>query len=144
MSETKGTSRKEVLEMLKLEMGMVRDGGYAPSVRTPRATPTIFRDSVVCLNFGKTEDETWEACERCWLVQFVPRQHRNRLLACHFIPLNEQGETLASLEAAGDRERTEQVLHGWLRARLAEAEKEEGCAHDNESSYAEQIPRAGY
>lgn len=124
MAEAQRTSRKELLEMLKLEMGMVADGGYGASVRTPRREPAYFRDSVVCLNFGKKEDETWEACDRCWLLQFVPSEHRQRILPCHYIPLNQKGETLVSLETAGDRERREQVLHGWLRATIERLERE--------------------
>ena len=78
-------SREEVLEMLKLEIGMVADGGYGSSVRTPRVEPQHFRDSVVCLNFG--EKEKPEPCDRCWLMDFVPPEHQKRELPCHHIQI---------------------------------------------------------
>ncbi len=112
-------SPEEVLELLRLELGMVADGAYEPSVRTPRTTPALLLDSPVCLNFGKGPDDTLEPCDGCWLMDFVPRERQNRLFPCYHIPLNEKGETLASLEATGDRDRLKQALLGWLRDTIA-------------------------
>lgn len=117
-------SRKEVVELLKMERGMVREGGYGASVRTPRATPTHFRDSAICLNYGRKEDETLDACDYCFLMDFVPEKDRQRPLPCHHIPLNEKGETLAALAATGDRERLEEALDEWLQTMSEKLEKE--------------------
>jgi hypothetical protein len=45
-------------------------------------------------------------------MSFVPNEHRHDTLPCHHIPLNEKGETIASL--ATDRDKVEPVLRGWL------------------------------
>jgi hypothetical protein len=44
----------------------------------------------------------------------VPEDHQHDDLPCHFIPLNEQGDSIASLEDSGDREDAEKALLGWL------------------------------
>jgi hypothetical protein len=48
------TNLNEIIEQLKLERDILRDGGYGRSVRTPWQPTTLFRDSVTCLNFGET------------------------------------------------------------------------------------------
>jgi hypothetical protein len=43
---------------------------------------------------------------------FVPLDRRHETLPCHHIPLNEKGETIASL--ANHRDRVEPALRIWL------------------------------
>ena len=114
--------KRDILSKLKLEAGILRDGGYNPSVREPHHQPRIFRDSVTCLNVGLEVKR--EPCANCLLMRFVPAEHRTKDNPCHHIPLNSQGETVASLEARSDRERLEGTLLTWLEARIGEAEKE--------------------
>ncbi len=121
-------SREEVLEMLKLELSIVADGGYGSSVRPPRVIPRHFRDSDVCLNFEKKEDP--EPCDRCWLMNFVPPEHQKRELPCHHIPLNELGETVASLEVSGQRDCVEKAILEWLHAAIGKLEWERGATQD--------------
>lgn len=117
-------AKQDVIDKLRLEAGIIRDGGYNPSVRDPRKQPRIFRDSVTCLNIGLEVKR--EPCSDCLLMQFVPPEHRNRENPCHHIPLNERGDTVASLEASPDRDKLEQSLLGWLEGAIARAEKETG------------------
>jgi hypothetical protein len=114
--------KREIIEKLKLEAGIIRDGGYNPSVRDPHALPRIFRDSVSCLNVGLEVKK--EPCDDCLLMTFVPPEQRDRENPCHHIPLNEQGETVAILEAAGDRDKLEETLLSWLEKAISKAEKE--------------------
>ena len=44
---------QDMIEQLKLERGILRDGGYGRSVRTPTKAERLFRDSVTCLNVGQ-------------------------------------------------------------------------------------------
>lgn len=118
--------KKEIIEKLKLEAGIVRDGGYNPSVHDPHSQPRIFRDSVSCLNVGLEIKK--EPCDDCLLMTFVPPEHRDRENPCHYIPLNAKGETVASLEAAGDRERLQEELLSWLEDAIARAEEEDSLA----------------
>lgn len=112
----------ETLEKLKLELSVLKDGGYGRSVRTPQVEPIYLRDSVSCLNFGRHDDR--EPCDHCWLMEFVPKEKADMELPCHHIPLNNAGETVASLQESGNKERLEQVLGEWLSATIRRLEKE--------------------
>lgn len=119
MNETK---RHEIIEKLKLELNILKDGGYGRSVRTPHIQPAYLRDSVTCLNFGRLKDR--EPCDHCFLMDFVPQENSGLELPCHYIPLNEQGDTLASLDARGETERLEQALAEWLDTTIHQLEGE--------------------
>jgi hypothetical protein len=114
--------KQEIIDKLKLEASILRDGGYQPSVRDPHHQPQIFRDSVTCLNVGLEIKK--EPCSDCILMLFVPAEHRDRENPCHYIPLNEAGDTVASLEAAGDRDKLEKELLHWLEKTIEKTEKE--------------------
>jgi hypothetical protein len=103
-------------------MNILQDGGYGRSVRTPRVEPIYLRDSVSCLNFGRHEDR--EPCDHCWLMDFVPPEYSALELPCHHIPLNTAGDTLASLEELGDKERIAKTLHDWLQTTIRKLEVE--------------------
>ena len=81
--------KREMIERLKLEISMIRDGGYNPSVRAPRKELRVFRDSITCLNVGLEVKK--EPCTSCFLISFVPPEHRDKTEPCHYIPLNEIG-----------------------------------------------------
>ncbi len=119
MNESK---RLETIEKLRLELGILKDGGYGRSVRTPRLEPVYLRDSVTCLNFGRHEDR--EPCDHCFLMEFVPEQYANQELPCHHIPLNAAGDTVASLEAKNDKDQLEKVLAEWLAATIQKLQQE--------------------
>ena len=102
----------EIIVQLKLERDILKGGGYGRSVRTPQQPTKLFRDSVTCLNYGETVK--LHPCNECLLWEWVPEDHQHDDLPCHFIPLNEQGDSIASLEDSGDREEAEKALLGWL------------------------------
>jgi len=112
--------KKEMLEELELEIEVIEKGGYNPSVREPHKALRIFRDSVTCLNAGLKEKK--EPCLHCFLTEFVPAEYLNEEEPCHRIPLNEQGDTVASLES--NRDNLEFVLLLWLRATVTRLEEE--------------------
>jgi hypothetical protein len=101
-----------LIERLKMEILIIERGGYQPSVREPRVEPRFFRDSVSCLNFALKEKQ--DPCSECFLMEFVPPERRNEEEPCHYIPLNAEGDTLASLTERGERERAQQLLLDWL------------------------------
>ncbi len=115
--------KREIIEKLKLEAGIIRDGGYNPSVRTPHDQPRIFRDSVSCLNVGLEVKK--EPCDDCMLIKYVPSSLRDKENPCHLIPLNDKGDTVASLEAAGDRDKLQEALLSWLDKTISEEESED-------------------
>ena len=113
--------KKEMIEKLKLELGILEKGGYEPSVHEPHWMPRIFRDSVSCPNVGL--DLKIEPCSHCFLIEFVPPEQRNKEDACHYIPLNRRGDTVLSLNRAGKGNELRAALRMWLQKsmfRLAE------------------------
>jgi len=113
--------KKELIDGLKLEIRIIEEGGYHPSVREPRKEPHVFRDSVTCLNVGL--EEKVHPCAGCFLIDFVPPQFRNSNDdPCHKIPLNERGDTVESLEQQGDPEKTQAAVLAWLKKTVAQLE----------------------
>jgi hypothetical protein len=118
-------NKKELLEMLKLEIMVIEKGGYHPSVHSPHDDPRIFRDSVSCLNVGLPDDKKKEPCSSCKLIEFVPAEFRgSNDDPCHKIPLNEKGDTVESLSRQGDRETLQAAVLAWLKRTVARLESE--------------------
>jgi hypothetical protein len=115
------TEIKEVLQQLKLERSILKDGGYGRSVRTPWKPTSLFRDSVTCLNFGEVVRK--RPCSECLLWEWVPESHQDEDIPCHHIPLNEKGDSIATLEDGSDREKAEQALLEWLDTTIARLEE---------------------
>jgi hypothetical protein len=115
------TDLKEIIEQLRLERDILQAGGYGRSVRTPWKEERLFRDSITCLNVG--EQVKRHPCNECLLYEWVPEQHKQEDIPCHFIPLNERGESIASLEDRGAREEAEKALLTWLNATIQRLEE---------------------
>jgi hypothetical protein len=118
--------KKEMLEKLKFELDILDKGGYEPSPYKPYRMPRVFRDSVSCPNVGL--DIKIEPCSHCFLMEFVPLEHRDEENACHYIPLNEQGDTVASLDRPGNEHELQAALRAWLQKTIAELGKESTAA----------------
>jgi len=103
---------KQIIDQLKLQRDILKSGGYGRSVRTPWKPTKLFRDSVTCLNFDEVVKR--HPCNECLLWDWVPENHRDEDIPCHFIPLNDRGDSIASLEDAEDREAAENALLSWL------------------------------
>lgn len=115
-------SKRELIEQLKFEISMIRDGGYRPRVHHPREEQRAFRDSITCLNVALKDKQ--EPCSACLLCEFIPQGKLQEEYACHHIPLNEKGETVATLTRTGDPEQLESALLSWLYATIRRLEKE--------------------
>jgi hypothetical protein len=113
---------RNLLEVLKFELNFLEQGGYGRSVRTPWKATSLFQDSLTCLNYG--EAEKVHPCEECLLYGFVPDASRNEKVPCHHIPLNRQGDTLASLDRRYNEPEMEEALMEWLRAMIARLEQQ--------------------
>lgn len=112
----------DLIEQLKLERSILRDGGYGSSVHTPTKAEQLFRDSITCLNVGQTVRK--HPCTDCLLWEFVPKEHQDEDIPCHHIPLTERSETIATLEEKGDRDATQQALLAWLERTILQLEDE--------------------
>jgi hypothetical protein len=115
--------KKEMLEKLRSELEILDKGGYEPSTYKPYRMPRVFRDSVSCPNVGL--EIKIEPCTHCFLTEFVPVEHRNKENACHYIPLNERGDTVASLDRPGNESAVQEALCSWLQNTIARLAREE-------------------
>jgi hypothetical protein len=113
---------RDMIDQLKLERSILKDGGYGRSVRTATKAEQLFRDSITCLNVGQTVRR--HPCSDCLLWEFVPKESMEEDIPCHHIPLNANLETIAALEERGDREGAEEALLGWLDRTISELEEE--------------------
>jgi len=127
--------KRDVLEVLKFELNFLEQGGYGRSVRTPWKPTSIFQDSLSCINFN--DPERPHPCTECLLHDFVPPEHREESVPCHFIPLNPEGETVDTLERQAHQLEMEEALRNWLRATIARIEKER--AEQNSQAAPEQV-----
>lgn len=113
---------RDILELLKEELDFIQKGGYGRSVRTPWKSKSAFQDSLTCVNYGYPYRA--HPCNECHLLDFVSPEHHGKEVPCHYIPLNEDGETIEDLEAEGNEAKLERKVRGWLCARIKEIEEE--------------------
>lgn len=116
--------KRDILDVLKFELGFLEDGGYGRSPRTPWRAPAIFEDSPVCPNFCDPSHAT--PCDKCLLEQFVPDQQKKETSPCRFIRLTGEGQTVEDLYRTGSQAEMEEALAKWLRAQIARIERERG------------------
>jgi len=112
---------KEILHELKLQRSILQDGGYGRSVRTPWKPTQLLRDSLTCLNFDEVVKK--HPCDECLLWDWVPEEHRDQDIPCHFIPLTSEGASIATLEGEGEREKAEKALLEWLNSTISKLEE---------------------
>lgn len=123
-------TKEDMIALLETELGVIEAGGYgrSPRSRLTEADPwkpkSMFQYSVACINHWVDPNHPPDTCEGCILLDFVPDEHKSADVPCHYIPLNEAGETVASLEMAGDQQRLEKAVADWLRRTLQQLKEE--------------------
>lgn len=75
-----------------------------------------------CINYADPKHAN--PCNECHLIDFVTSEHKGEVIRCHFIPLNESGETIEDLELEDNEAKLERRVKDWLRARIREIEEE--------------------
>ena len=113
------TSQAETLKLLKQELEFLERGGYGGSM--PWKPVAIFRDSPSCPNRLDAEEAT--PCPLCWLYQFVPERYRGEPRPCHYLTLNEAGESVDSMSRQYTPAEVEEALRRWLVAEIQELEE---------------------
>ena len=113
---------RDILEVLKGELDFIEKGGYGRSVRTPWQPKSAFQDSLACINYA--DPNHTHPCNDCHLIDFVTSEHKGEVIPCHFIPLNESGETIEDLEYEDNEAKLERRVKDWLRARIRQLQEE--------------------
>jgi hypothetical protein len=128
---------RDILELLKEELAFIEQGGYGRSVRAPWLPRSAFQDSLTCINYADPEHA--RPCSECHLMDFVEAERTSAQVPCHFIPLNEAGETIQDLEAQDNQAKLEQTLKQWMRTKINEIEEAramQAAAHVGEEVFA--------
>ncbi len=111
---------RDMLELLKQELSFIEEGGYGRSVRAPWLPKSIFQDSLSCLNYGYPYRA--HPCSECHLLDFVGSEDRSQPVPCHFIPLNEAGNTIEEFEMKGDEVKAQGAVKSWLKGKINQLE----------------------
>lgn len=113
---------RDILDVLNEELSFIEKGGYGRSVRTPWKPKSAFQDSLTCINYGYPYRA--HACNECHLLEFVEPEHHSEQVPCHFIRLNEAGDTIKDLEIEDNEAKLERKVEGWLRTKIGQIEEE--------------------
>jgi hypothetical protein len=113
---------RDILEILKDELLFIEQGGYGRSVRTPWLPKSIFQDSLTCLNYGYPYRA--HPCAECRLLDFVGPEDHAQTIPCHFIPLDNAGNTIEELELEGNELKLETAVRKWLQGKIGQIEAE--------------------
>jgi hypothetical protein len=113
---------RAILDLLKDELAFIEQGGYGRSVRTPWLPKSAFQDSLTCINY--CDPAQTRPCNECHLIDFVANEHHSEQVPCHFIALNDAGETIEDLEAQGNQAKLEATLKQWMRTKIKQIEDE--------------------
>ena len=111
---------RDVLQLLKDELDFIEKGGYGRSVRTPWMPKSIFQDSLSCINYGYPYRA--HSCSECHFLDFVADEFRGAEVPCHYISLNDAGETIEDLESRNNQPKLEADVKKWLRSKIGELE----------------------
>ena len=116
--------QRDVLEVLRLELDFLGQGGYGRSASTPWKWTSTFQHSPSCMNFNRSQ--ATRPCSECPLIEFVPAEARNQDVACHYIPIGPSGETVGNMERECEVSDLEEALGNWLRATIQNLKRQRG------------------
>lgn len=110
------SEKDDLIRLLEAELDLIEGGGYGQPAGKPAQEKPMFYESLACINHWLIPGRRPECNEDCVLMQWVPEQHRKETHPCHFIRLNDKGDTVHSLE--GNQDRLEEAVKSWLRTTI--------------------------
>jgi len=125
----------DLISLLESELDFLEGGGYGQPAGEPTTERPIFYHSLVCINHWLVPEHASECHEDCVLLGAVPEAQKSAELPCHFIPLNDAGETVKSLTDTGDRARLEEAVKSWLRTTIQRLKRGENPLGSPEVRY---------
>lgn len=111
-------SHPDTLKMLKQELAFLDGRGYGG--RQPWRPVSVFLDSPSCRN--RLDTERAFKCADCWLYRYVPERFRQEAAPCHFISLNQDGESVHTMTRQCAPGEVEDALRAWLVGEIARLE----------------------
>jgi hypothetical protein len=113
---------RKLLDVLKCELSFLARGGYRRSIHAPSRAPLIFEESPTCSGYYR--EESAHPCNECLLQRFVPTEMRDRKLACRYVPLNAEGDSLDVLYRFAYEPEIEEAVGCWLESAIALLEQQ--------------------
>jgi hypothetical protein len=110
------TENRPLFRVLRNEAAFFDAGGYGKPFRSKWRPTLLLRDSPACINYRHAGRQ--HSCRECPLFSLVPAEQRERLIPCHHIQLDLQGDTIAGLYARGSQERLDQLYRNWLKEQI--------------------------
>jgi hypothetical protein len=107
---------QRLLQILRNEVAFFDAGGYGRPFRSNWRPTLLLRDSPACINYRDSGRQN--SCHECPLFSLVAAGQQDRLIPCHYIPLNSQGETITALYARGPQELLDQLYRNWLQEKI--------------------------
>lgn len=120
MTEHNDNESNRLLQALNMEIKFFDAGGYGKPFRSQWRSTLLLRDSPACINYMDSGRQN--PCSQCPMFSLVPLDRKDRLVPCHFIPLNKQGRTITWLYAHGSQKSLDQHYRNWLEE-IANAQK---------------------
>ena len=111
-----------LLEVLRKELQFLEGGGYDRVAAHYWKPVSVFQNSVSCPNVDDPNKSV--PCHKCTYYELVPPHTRDESVPCHFIPLNDEGETIHSMERQYSQEELLEAVGVWLRTTIKKLEKE--------------------
>jgi hypothetical protein len=118
------SDKADMIRLLEAELDFIEGGGYGKPAGKPNEEKPIFHHSPACINSWSVPGHDAECHDDCVLLDAVPHGNRQESLPCHFIPLNEAGDTLESLEGKADQEQLEETVKEYLRNEIKRLREE--------------------
>ena len=112
---------RDILEVLREELVFLERNGYRVTRQQPWDGNSIFVGSPTCINYGYPYRA--HPCNECQMLDFVSPEHQKEWIPCHFISLNELGESIDLLEHDNE-DKLEQAVKGWLQSSIDVVEEE--------------------
>ena len=123
--------KRDLLAILKRELGFLESGGYASDRRNSWRPPFVFEDSPSCPNSHLSVPAT--PCSECELIALVPPEQRRKDRPCRLIPITDQGETVQDFYATGTQRELEWNFMVWLRKLVGRMDRERHKVGDKRS-----------
>ncbi len=112
------TRADDLIRLFETELDFMEGGGYGAPAGQPNKAKAVFSHTPVCINSWVVPGHKSDCHDECILLDLVPEDHKKEDMPCHFIPLNDVGDTVRSLEEKGDPDRLEAEVKSWLKTKI--------------------------